>query len=280
MLDVQSFPSIDRSAFLIPPLNSSTLLSVCHLLRRLFTHLRYPFAVKAFPLLIAALLACTAAASAGTISGAVIREEGAIYLEDLLVKPARLATVGDAPIYYHSDLARYLGTLKKGQIVELQAVSDKAYRVRGVAQQGQVAGWVDPKFLNPLKKDFLDNLKQNAARLEQVKALIARNEVAINMTSEEVQQSLGKPTKKTSHVDASGRADTWEFIRYERVPQETIGRDFNGNVVSNIIYVKVPIGKLSVTFANNLVNSLEQTEGSLEKGAQAKIVPAPFIVTY
>ena len=216
---------------------------------------------------------------AGT-SGAVIREGGAIYLEDLLMKPARLATVADTPIYYHSDLGRYLGTLKKGQIVELQAVSDTAYRVRGMAQQGQVAGWVDPKYLNPLKKDFLENLKQNAARLEQVKALIAKNEVAINMTPEEVQQALGKPTKKTSRLDAGGREDVWEFIRYERVPQETVGRDTNGNLISSITYIKVPAGTLSITFANNLVTRLEQTEGSLEKGAQTKIVPAPFSVTY
>lgn len=235
--------------------------------------------MKAFPILLAALLLCTSAYG-GAVSGAVIREEGAIYLEDLLVKPARLATIADAPIYYHNDLARYLGTLRKGQIVELQAITDKAYRVRGVAQQGQVAGWVDPKYLNPLKKDFVDNLKQNAARLEQVKALIAKNEVAINMTLEEVQQSLGKPTKKTSHVDASGRQDVWEFIRYERVPQETVGRDFNGNLVSTITYIKVPTGKLAVTFANNLVSSLEQTEGSIEKGAQPKIVSAPFVVNY
>lgn len=235
--------------------------------------------MKAFPFLLLALFLCSAAYG-GTTSGAVIREEGAIYLEDLLVKPARLATVGDAPIYYHNDLARYLGTLKKGQIVELQAVTDKAYRVRGVAQQGQVAGWVDPKYLNPLKKDFLDNLKQNAVRLEQVKALIAKNEVAINMTPEEVQQSLGKPTKKTSRVDASGREDVWEFIRYERVPQETVGRDQNGNLVSTIIYVKVPSGKVAITFANNLVSALEQSEGSIEKGAQTKIVSAPFNVTY
>lgn len=235
--------------------------------------------MKAFPFLLAALL-FGVSAHAGSTSGAVIREEGSIYLEDLLMKPARLATIADAPIYYHNDLARYLGTLRKGQIVELQAVSDKAYRVRGMAQQGQVAGWVDPKYLNPLKKDFLDNLKQNAVRLEQIKALIAKNEVAINMTPEEVQQSLGKPTKKTSRVDATGREDIWEFIRYERVPQESVGRDFNGNLVSTITYIKVPSGKLSVTFANNLVTSLEQTEGSLEKGAQPKIVTAPFAINY
>jgi hypothetical protein len=213
-------------------------------------------------------------------SGAVIREEGAIYLEDLLMKPARLATIADAPIYYHSDLARYLGTLKKGQIVELQAVGDAAYRVRGMAQQGQVAGWVDPKFLNPLKKDFLDNLKQNAARLAEVKALIAKGEVAINMTPEEVQQALGKPTKKTSRLDAKGREDVWEFIRYERVPEVVQGRDQAGNLVQNTIYVKVPVGKMAVTFANNLVASLEQSEGSLERGARVTVVPAPFVVSY
>jgi len=213
-------------------------------------------------------------------SGAVIREEGSIYLEDVLMKPARLATVADAPIYYLSDMQRYLGTLKKGQIVELQAVTDGAYRVRGMAQQGQVAGWVDPKYLNPLKKDFLDNLKQSDARRKEVLALIAKNEVAINMTPDEVMQSLGKPTKKSSKLDAKGREDVWEFIRYERIPQETVGRDQTGNLVRSIIYIKVPAGKLSVTFANNLVASLEQSEGTTDRDARVSIVAAPFNVGY
>jgi hypothetical protein len=234
--------------------------------------------VKAF-LHCLALLLLSVSAHAAT-SGAVIREEGSIYLEDLLMKPARLATISDAPIYYHSDMGRYLGTLKRGQIVELQAVSDTAYRVRGMAQQGQVAGWVDPKTLNPLKKDFLDNLKQNAARRKDVLALIAKNEVAINMTPEEVMLALGKPGKKTSRLDAKGREDVWEFVRYERVPQETFGRDPAGNLVRSIVYVKVPSGKVSVTFANNLVSSLEQSEGTLNRDARISIVSAPFVVGY
>jgi len=237
--------------------------------------------VKSISLLVAALLV-GADALAGSTSGAVIREAGAIYLEDLLMRPAHLATVADAPIYYHSDMLRYLGTLKKGQIVELQAVADNSYRVRGDAQQGQVVGWVDPKYLNPLKKDFLDNLRQNAARLAQVKALIAKNEVAINMTPEEVQLALGKPTKKTSKLDATGREDIWEFIRYESVPQSTVSRDQFGNLVSSVIYVKVPAGKLAVTFANNLVSSLEQTQANLAGGggAQVTTIPAPFTINY
>ncbi len=234
--------------------------------------------VKAFLPVLAVLL--LSASTHAAKSGAVIREEGAIYLEDLLMKPARLATVVDAPIYYHSDLGRYLGILKKGQIVELQAVSDTAYRVRGMAQQGQVAGWVDPQSLNPLKKDFVENLKKNDARRKEVLALIAKNEVAINMTPEEVQLALGKPSKKTARLDAKGREEVWEFIRYERVPQEVFGRDPAGNLVRSITYIKVPAGRLSVTFGNNLVTALEQTEGTFDRDARARIVAAPFIVGY
>ena len=235
-------------------------------------------AVKALPILLAALLLHTAAHAAP--SGAVVREEGAIYLEDLLPKPVRLATIADAPIHYKIDLERYLGTLKKGQIVELQAVSDTAYRVRGKAEQGQVAGWVDPKFLNALPKDFLANLKQNSARQQEVAALIAKNEVAVNMTPEEVAKALGKPGKKTSHLDAKGREETWEFVKYERVPKEVLGRDKDGNLVKTVIYEKIPIGKLAVSFVNSLVSSLEQTEGTLDRAAQVKIIPAPFIVSF
>jgi hypothetical protein len=234
--------------------------------------------VKAFlPLLLLLLISVRAPAAT---SGAVIREEGAIYLEDLLMKPARLVTVADAPIYYQNDLGRYLGTLKKGQIIELQAVCDWAYRVRGMAQQGQVAGWVDPKYLNALKQDFLENLKKNDARRKEVLALIEKNEVAINMTPEEVQLALGKPSKKSARLDAKGREEVWEFIRYERVPQEVFGRDPSGNLVRTVTYVKVPAGRLAVTFGNNLVTSLEQTEGTFDRDARARIVTAPFVVNY
>lgn len=234
--------------------------------------------MKALLSSLAILLFCVRALAA--TSGAVIREEGAIYLEDLLMKPARLATVVEAPIYYQNDLGRYLGTLKKGQIVELQAVSDHAYRVRGMAQQGQVAGWVDPRALNPLKKDFLESLKKNDARRKEVLALIAKNEVAINMTPEEVQLALGKPAKKSARVDAKGREEVWEFVRYERVPQEVVGHDRFGNYVRTITYVKVPAGKLAVTFGNNLVSALEQTEGTFDRDARTSIVAAPFVVAY
>jgi hypothetical protein len=231
--------------------------------------------VKALPLFLFA--AFLSASAHGVTSGAVIRETGAIYLEDLLPKPVRVATVADAPIYYKIDLQRYLGTLKKGQFVELQAVSDNAYRVRGVAQQGQVAGWVEAKYLSPVKKEFLASLRQNAARREAVQALILKKEVAINMTPDEVALALGKPTKTTSRLDAAGREDIWEYIRYELQAQESVGRDGFGKVVTAVTYVKVPVGKLAVTFANSLVSALEQSEGSA-RNVRPSVVQPPFTI--
>lgn len=211
-------------------------------------------------------------------AGAVIREEGAIYLEDLLTRPVKLATVADAPIFWKIDLQRSLGTMRKGQLVEVQAVTDGAYRVRGQARQGQVLGWVEPRFLSPLKPTFLENLKQNAARQLEVGALIQRNEVAINMSPAEVAKSLGKPAKKTSRLDADGREEVWEFVRFERVPQAITSYDRFGRLITSYIYVKVPSGKLSVVFKDNLVSALEQSEGNLERPAQVRIVAVPFEV--
>jgi hypothetical protein len=208
----------------------------------------------------------------------VVREKGAIYLQDILSKPVKLDVAAEAPIYFDSDMGRYLGVLKKGQLVELQAVTDTVFRVKGMAQQGQVAGWVDPKYLGALKPDFLTNLKKAAQRQEDVKALIARKEIAINMTPEEVIASLGKAGKTTTRVDASGEQQVWEYISYEEVPQETTGYDRFGHVVASTIYIKVPSGKISVVFENNVVTSIEQSEGNLAKDSQVKILTTPIDV--
>lgn len=231
--------------------------------------------VKALVFLLLSLLPLV-----GAPSGAVIREDGAVYLEDVLARPVKIAIKEDAPIFYKIDLARYLGTLQRGQMVEVQAISDRAYRVRGRAQQGQVAGWIDPKYLSPLKKEFIESVHQNAARKVEVDALIEKNEVAINMTPEEVMRALGKPGKRSARLDAAGRSETWEFIRYIRVPQETTGFDRFGRLITSVVYVKVPAGKLAVSFQNGLVAALEQTEGAPEVDARVKLVPAPFTIVY
>jgi hypothetical protein len=205
-----------------------------------------------------------------------LREQGAVYLEDFVKKPVRVSVLSAAPIFIRPELEQSVGVLLAGQTVEVQAIRDHTYRVRGQARQGQVAGWVDRKYLGALKPEFLDALQRNAARRAEIEALIARREVAINMTPEEVASSLGRASKKTSRLDASGRQEVWEYIRYKSVPQQTTARDQFGRLVTSVYYIKVPDGRLSVVFDNNLVSALEQTEGSLERDARVKIITPPL----
>jgi len=208
------------------------------------------------------------------------REAGAVYLEDLAVRPVKLVTVSEAAVLSKPGDGRFLGTIRRGSNVELVAVTDDAFRVRGQAQQGGVVGWVDMKTIQPVKAEFLESLKKNAKRKADVDALVEKNEVALNMTPEEVTASLGKAQKKTSKLDADGRKDVWEFVRYARVPQDTTGYDRYGRLVTNVIYVKVPAGKLTVNFSNGLVSGLEQTEGNTDVQAPIRLIPAPIAVVY
>ena len=205
------------------------------------------------------------------------REPGAVYFEDLAIKPVKLSVIGEAAVHSQIASGNYLGILRKGSVAEVIAISDSAVRVRGTAAQGAVVGWVPASALTPMKPEFVDAVKKNAQRKADVDALIAKNEVALNMTQDEVAVALGKPQKKQTKLDAKGRQEVWEFIRYARVPQETIGRDPLGNLVGNIIYVKVPAGKLSITFEKNLVTALEQSEGAPDLGGGVQLIPAPLV---
>ena len=208
----------------------------------------------------------------------ILREPGATYVGDFGVNTVRLFVLSDATVYSLINQGRYLGVIAKGRTVELIAVSEKGLRVRGNAQQGQVSGWVDAATVTPLKPEFIESLRANAKRKVEVDALIAKNEVGLNMTLEEVTASLGKAQKKTSKLNAGGRNDVWEFVRYTRVPQETTGYDREGHLTRSVVWVKVPSGKLIVTFENNLVSALEQSEGTTEVQAPVRIIPAPILV--
>jgi hypothetical protein len=109
---------------------------------------------------------------------------------------------------------------------------------------------------------------------------VSKNEVALNMTPEEVAAALGRAQKKTSKLDGGGRKDVWEFVRYARVPQDTTGYDRNGRLVTNTIYVKVPVGKLTVNFENSLVTALESSEGNTDVQSPIRLVPAPIAVVW
>ncbi|MEI6491038.1 MAG: hypothetical protein WCO94_00705 [Verrucomicrobiota bacterium] len=244
------------------------------------------------PALFLLIMAFVCAADA---SAPIVREPGAIYLSDFGIKPLKLKLLAAAPAYFDSAQTRYAGTLRFPQVIQVEGLdANGLIRVRGNAQQGGIVAWVSPQFLEPLPERFADNLRKSEARQKQVDALISRNEVAIGMTAEEVARSLGKPQKKTSRADKSGTQQIWEFIKYQLVPQTTYAPVNNQTILTyqqttnspggtliqnsqglaaNTIYVKVPVGTLTVTFKNNIVEALDQSEGTTTGGQVSVVIP-------
>ena len=215
--------------------------------------------------------------SATATGSKLLREEGACYVEGLLEKPVKLRVLKSAPAYGTLQGKRYLGTLKPGQEVTLLAISDRAYRVRGKAQQGDIAGWAGPGFFKKLDDEFVANLKKAAERKAIVEDLIAKKEVALGMTGDEVLASLGKPTKRASELTAEATTETFDYIEYDRVPQTSYVRNAFGQLVRQTTYVKVEVGRLTVELKDNVVSSISESENNESRRDRGLTIPVPVV---
>ena len=235
-----------------------------------------------FPRLFAAVFSLWLAGVGLAAAQGLPREKGAFYLEDFFHRPYRLQVLVDAPIYFNADAARFLGTVKRDQVVELLAITGNGalFRVRGKAQQGQVVGWMPARYVTPLDPSFVEGLRRATDRREQIRTLTAAGEVALNMTPEEVSAILGQPAKKSSHTDAGGSTDTWDFVRYETVPKTVVGTDPLGRLFSTVVYEKVAVGNYAVTFVGGLSQAIDQTDKtgvSVANTIPVKTVPPPVV---
>jgi hypothetical protein len=197
-------------------------------------------------------------------------------LEGIRGLDMRLQVRADCYIYYNASLDRVLGTMRAGTAVTVVAMKDDLYRVRGRAAHGDTAGWLKIDNLRSADPDLPNKLKAIYERQQLVGALIAAKQVALGMTSEEVLQSLGKPTRRSTRITLAGKDERLEYAVFDRVPQVVTGRDAFGQLVQSVIYVKVETGTLSLSFKGGVVDTIEETKGSpLGKGG-IKIVPPPI----
>lgn len=207
------------------------------------------------------------------------KEDGAIYLEGMVVNEVPVRIVKPVPAYATLAGDRWMGNLYDNQNAVLLAVSDKAYRVRGRAKQGQIAGWVSKAAITGLPADFEPKLKKYHQRYVAVEKLIQNKQVALGMTVDEVVASIGHPDKRSSKITQGGRADTLEFVSYERVPQTTVVYDSFGRAFPSTQYIEVEAGRVIVELTNDAVSSIQESEG-IERGNNAGvlIVPPPIIL--
>jgi hypothetical protein len=213
-------------------------------------------------------------------STSLAQEPGTIPIETLLTKAVFLKIVQDTPIYVSSKLERAIGSMAPGTVVRLIAFSDQAYRVRGKARHGEVSAWIPTAAAVTPDPQLVPNLKKLHERQIKVEEMIAARQVALGMTGEEVQSSLGQPTRKSSKLNASGKEEKLEYVIYERVPQYQTSMDAFGRPFQTVTYLKMETGNLTVTLKDNVVESVEETKGHPLGSGGVKIVPAPMIFRF
>lgn len=227
-----------------------------------------------------ALLACAPLPAVAQLGkSGLSTEPGAIEVERLLPRPVRLTVVAESVIYYQADMQRALGSMAPGTVVQLVALTDSAWKVRGRARHGDVSGWMRIPDLKSPDPKLPEKIKAFVERQRAVNELIQKRQIAIGMTVDEVKASLGQPARKSSRITATGKDETLEYSVYKEVPQTVTGRDQFGNIVQSIVYVKVETGRLTVAFREGAVAEIQETQGNNPlPGGSVKIVPVPVTV--
>ena len=247
--------------------------------------MRTPIQIRFFVLM--GLLLAAQSISYGQITRAdnperskLMREPGTTYLEDLFpdkLPEVELLVLEPAIAFGDPKAQRKLGVFDRNKVVNLLAVSEFAYKVRGEARHGRLAGWISKKNLSAKDPKFTEKLDKLITRHQMVEELIAKKQIAIGMTAAEVAQVLGSPTRRESRVTAKGKADVWEFITYETVDHFNYFRDpSSGQTLKRFSHSeKIESGKVRIEFVDGAVSAIEESEEQAGRGA-VKIVPVPF----
>lgn len=205
------------------------------------------------------------------------REKGAIYLEEIMDQEVAVRINTTTAAYRSLSAKRWLGNVLANQKAVLLAVSEKAYRVRARAKQGQIAGWVSKAAVEGLDPSFDENLKKFYQRYVIVKELIEHEQVALGMTVDEVVASLGPPDLRSSSVEQAGRKDTFEYISYQRVPRTVTAYDAFGFPFLTTQYVEVEDGRVTIEMSGNIVSAIRESEGIDFANQSAGVQIPPYV---
>lgn len=237
-------------------------------------------AISAFTMLVCALLLCLPSLTFADLrekSSLLNSDPDVVYTEEFTDKKIELLVLKPATVYATKKGGRKLGVLKVDTKVTLIGLTGKAYKIRGTATHGGVSGWVSPKALGSKDRDFVENFKKVYERQKVVRDLIARHEVAIGMSVEEVSASLGKPTKTKVRQTIKGKTGVWEFIQYEEQDHyQTVRDPLTGRVFRQYSHTtKEELGKIVLEFEGEVVTAIEETENN--EGGKVKIVAPPLV---
>ncbi len=200
-----------------------------------------------------------------------------VYLDRALKKPVELKVIKEAPVFSDKEGKVRLGTLKAAQTVKLEAITDKIYRVRGQGTRDGIAGWVAPWAFSSSDPQFVAHLKELYDRQIQVQKFIKDKQAAVGMTTDEVTEALGKPTKTSLRKTEKGQSGRWEYIDYDEVKNYITRVDpVTGAAYRQLASItRVEKSKTAVEFTDDIVTAVEEKED--KQGGNVRIVVPPLV---
>jgi len=222
-------------------------------------------------------------AMVGSVSGSLLDQDPkVVYVEEFAPDGIKLKVVKALNVFATKDAKQKRGRLRVGTKAEIVGFNERAFQIRGTRSNGEgVSGWVSPKALTSVNPDFIEDFKKIYRRQLVVRDLIANEEVAVGMTINEVEKSLGAPTKTKARRTAKGSAETWEFIIYETVKHYANFRDpYTGGIYRRLVNTtKEEKSKTKVEFENGVATAIEESEDHSRRG-RVRSVAYPLILTW
>ena len=219
-------------------------------------------------------------ASAGALRAAEIRYEDVTYLDQVHAKPLPLKVLRDVKLTVSRDQSTVLAYLEAGQTVWVLGFGDSRYYAETIIATGKARGWVNSDALERIPDEVRAEIEELVRTAKRYKELIAKKQVEVGMSKDQVQASLGKPDERSRTVAEDSVEEQWTYRTYKSVPQ----RDYyyvDGKLFERAYYTKVLAGGKTVTFRNDEVVAIKDEDKAPQLPANPVIVaPPPMIYRY
>ena len=126
-------------------------------------------------------------------------------------------------------------------------------------------------------EEWYANLKKLYERQIIVTELIAKNDVAIGMTLDEVKKSLGEPTETEVKQTRQGESGKWDFVVTEEQKHYSLVRDpHTGSTYRQLSHVTTEeISRTTIEFENSTITSVTRKRNNGPN--KVRIISAPIV---
>lgn len=206
-----------------------------------------------------------------------LRLEDVVYLDDFMDKSVELKAVKTTPLTFSRDGNSVIDSIRAKQSVRLIGIGPERYLVQARVTNGRAEGWVLPGDMEPIPEAILKELQKKSADADRIRQAIARGEIEMGMSEEDVIRILGTPKARSQVKDSRGSSDQWTYTSYKKVPFY-VNSMINGTNYVSTLFRNVPVGSKIVSFQEKKVVRFETKQDDTTQQQQGGVVIPPGFV--